>query len=154
MHTQCYCWQKFCFWDFSQLLKYRDFWNVSSFIKGILLNNTSMWGTQWLRHCATNRKDAGSISDGVTGFFHWHNPPGCTIALGSTQPLTEMSTRGKGGWCIGLITLPPVFADCLKIWEPKPPGTLKALPFNTSMWSKLTNNNNNKCAEMCLFTGI
>jgi hypothetical protein len=25
---------------------------------------------QWLRHCATNRKDAGSILDGVTGFVH------------------------------------------------------------------------------------
>jgi len=24
----------------------------------------------WLRHCATNRKVAGSISDGVIGFFH------------------------------------------------------------------------------------
>jgi hypothetical protein len=25
---------------------------------------------QWLRHCDTNRKMAGSIPDGVTGFFH------------------------------------------------------------------------------------
>ena len=25
---------------------------------------------QWLRHCATNRKVAGSISDGVNGIFH------------------------------------------------------------------------------------
>ena len=24
----------------------------------------------WLRHCATNRKVAGSIPDGVTGIFH------------------------------------------------------------------------------------
>ena len=47
----------------------------------------------WLRHCATSRKVAGSIPDGVVGFFHWHNPSGRTMALGSTQPLTEMSTR-------------------------------------------------------------
>ena len=26
-------------------------------------------------------------------FFDWHNPSGRTMALGSTQPLTEMSTR-------------------------------------------------------------
>jgi len=26
-------------------------------------------------------------------FFHWHNPSGRTMALGSTQPLTEMSSR-------------------------------------------------------------
>ena len=53
------------------------------------------------------------------------------MALGSTQPLTEMSTSnislgGKGGRCIGLTTLPPSFADCLEIWEPQPPGTLRA----------------------------
>jgi hypothetical protein len=48
---------------------------------------------QWLRHCATNRKVAGSIPDGVIGIFHRHNPSGRTVALGLTQPLTEMSTR-------------------------------------------------------------
>jgi hypothetical protein len=46
-----------------------------------------------LRHCAASWKVAGSVSDGVTGIFHWHNPVGRTMALGSTQPLTEMSTR-------------------------------------------------------------
>jgi hypothetical protein len=34
----------------------------------------------------------GSIPDGVNGIFHWHNPFGRTMALGPTQPLTEMST--------------------------------------------------------------
>jgi len=55
-----------------------------------------LWGTgwrSWLRHYATSRKVAGSIPDGVTGIFHWHNPPGRTMALGLTQPVTEMSTR-------------------------------------------------------------
>jgi hypothetical protein len=36
---------------------------------------------------------AGSIPNGVIGIFHWHNPSDRTMALGSTQPLTEMSTR-------------------------------------------------------------
>jgi len=35
---------------------------------------------------------------------------------------------GKGGWCIGLTTLPPSCADCLEIWEPQTPGTLRASP--------------------------
>ena len=48
---------------------------------------------QWLRCRATNRKVAGSIPDGVIGIFHCHNPSDRTMALGSTQPLTEMSTR-------------------------------------------------------------
>jgi len=48
---------------------------------------------QWLRCCATNRKVAGSIPAGVIGIFYWHNPSDRTMALGSTQPLTEMSTR-------------------------------------------------------------
>jgi len=29
----------------------------------------------------------------VIGFFHWHNPSGRNMALGLTQPLTEMSKR-------------------------------------------------------------
>jgi hypothetical protein len=46
-----------------------------------------------LRHCATNWQVAGSISDGVSRFFQWQTPVGRTIALGSTQPPTAMSTR-------------------------------------------------------------
>jgi len=39
------------------------------------------------------QKVANSIRDGVIGIFHRHNPSGRTMALVSTQPLTEMSTR-------------------------------------------------------------
>ena len=35
---------------------------------------------------------AGSIPDGTNGIFDWHNPSGRTMALGSTQPLIEVST--------------------------------------------------------------
>ena len=38
------------------------------------------------------RKVAGSIPDDVIGIFYLHNPSGRTLTLGSTQPLTEMST--------------------------------------------------------------
>jgi hypothetical protein len=48
---------------------------------------------QWLRHCATSWKVVGSIPDYVIEIFHRHNPSGCTMALGSAQRLTEMSTR-------------------------------------------------------------
>jgi hypothetical protein len=46
------------------------------------------------------------------------------MALGLTQPLTEMSTRnisggggGKGSWCVGLTTLPPYVLIVLKCWS-------------------------------------
>ena len=55
-------------------------------------NGGTRWRS-WLRHCAKSRKVAGSIPDGVIGIFHWHNPSCCTMAMGSSQPLTEMSTR-------------------------------------------------------------
>jgi hypothetical protein len=59
--------------------------------------------------------------------------PGRTVALRSTQPLTGMSTRnipwgGEGGRYVGLTTLPPSCADCLEIWDPQPPGNLRACP--------------------------
>jgi hypothetical protein len=57
-----------------------------------------MWWCSWLRHCTTSRKVAGLIPDDVVGFFHWHNPSGRTMFLGSTQPLTEMSTRNVCWW--------------------------------------------------------
>jgi len=61
-----------------------------------MINKTPRYQTVWrnlLRHCATSRKVAGSIPDGVTGIFLLHNPSGRTVALVLTQPLTEMSTR-------------------------------------------------------------
>jgi len=51
------------------------------------------------------------------------------MALGSTRPPIEMSARntgGKGGRCVGLTALPPSCADCLEIWEPQPPASVKA----------------------------
>jgi hypothetical protein len=53
------------------------------------------WGhavAKWLRHYATSRKVAGSRPDEVV-FSNLPNPSGSSMALGSTQPLTEMSTR-------------------------------------------------------------
>jgi hypothetical protein len=40
---------------------------------------------------------AGSILDEVIEFFNWPNPSSRTMALGLTQPLTEMSTRNLPG---------------------------------------------------------
>jgi hypothetical protein len=72
-------------------------------IIAVSLSFVTYWGTQWrrwLRHYATSRKVAGSIPDEVIGFFNWPNPSSRTMALGSTQTLTEKSTRnlpeGKG----------------------------------------------------------
>jgi hypothetical protein len=67
-----------------------------------------------LRHYTTNWKVAGLISD-VIGFFNGPNPSSCTMALGSTQPLTGMSIRNlpgvKSGWNLKVTSLP--FATCL-----------------------------------------
>jgi hypothetical protein len=48
----------------------------------------------WLKHCAKSRKVEVSMPHVVILIFHSLNPSGLTMALGSTQPLTEMSTRG------------------------------------------------------------
>jgi hypothetical protein len=57
------------------------------------------------------------------------------MALVSTQPLTEMSTRniswvvgvgGKGVRYVQLTTLTPSSAECLEIWELQLTGTVRA----------------------------
>jgi len=77
---------------------------------------------QLLKCCATNRKVAGSIPDGVIGIFHWHNPSDRTMALRSTQPLTEMSTRsiswGKKRPVRESDNLTTILCCCHVIWEP------------------------------------
>jgi 2-keto-3-deoxy-L-rhamnonate aldolase RhmA len=40
---------------------------------------------------ALRYKPEGRRTDGVIGNFHGYNPSGRTMALGSTQPLTQMS---------------------------------------------------------------
>jgi hypothetical protein len=68
-----------------------------------------------------------TISDGVIWISHSRNPSDCTMALSSTQPLTETSSwnKGKGGQCSGLTTLQSSFVDHLEIlggstpWNPK-----------------------------------
>jgi hypothetical protein len=66
-------------------------------------------------------------SEGCGFDFRWcHWNFSLTQSLGLTQSLTEK--RGKGGRCVGSKTLPPLFADCLEIWDPQPPGTLRACP--------------------------
>ena len=48
---------------------------------------------QWLRCCFTNQKVAGSIPAVSVAFSLTQNPSDRTMALVSTQPLTEMSSR-------------------------------------------------------------
>jgi hypothetical protein len=61
------------------------------------------------------KREGRGIESRWGGFFNLPNPSSRTLALGSTQPLTEMSTRNilemfsgvKSDQCVGLTTLPP-----------------------------------------------
>jgi len=106
-----------------------------------------VWGTgwcSWLRHCATSRKVAGSIPDDVIGILHWHNASCRTMALGSTRPLTETSTRniswgvkaaGAYGWQPYHLHVPIVLkSGSLNLLQPSGPVQACngiALPFFT-----------------------
>jgi len=82
---------------------------TESIIANNCASNTSQWlyGIVWGEFCllygvyvgafgsgAALQEVTGSIPDGVVCIFHWLNPCGHNIALGSTQHLTEMSTSG------------------------------------------------------------
>jgi hypothetical protein len=51
----------------------------------------------WLRHYDTSLKVAGSIPDVVISLLNLRNLSSSTMALGSTQALTEMSTSNISG---------------------------------------------------------
>jgi hypothetical protein len=76
------------------------------------------WGT-----VLQSREVAGSIPDEVIGFLNWPNPSSRTMALGSTQPLTEMSTKNLPGG-----KRPPAICEPIvyKMWEPQHLTTLWA----------------------------
>jgi hypothetical protein len=65
---------------------HRRVWSVLDFYSARISNRTLKNGgtrwRSWLRHCATSRKVAGSIPDGVT------------MAVGWTQPLNRNETAG------------------------------------------------------------
>jgi hypothetical protein len=65
-------------------------------VKIFIRNQDVLEAFSWLRHYTTSRKVAGLIPD-VIGFFNCPNFSSCTIAVGSTQPMTEMSTRNLPG---------------------------------------------------------
>ena len=100
-----------------QCIKFILFWNDTLHDSDSL----SVRGSTVVKCCATNRKIAGSIPDGVTGIFHRHNPSDRTMALGSTQPLTEMSTRdiswGQKRRVHKADNLITILGHCHAIWE-------------------------------------
>ena len=63
----------------------------------------------------------------LTKSFWSHCGPGLDSASNINE-YQEYFLGGKGSQCIGLTTLPPSCADCLEIWEPQTPGTLRACP--------------------------
>jgi len=66
----------------------------------------------------------GNVFKGITGSEYG---PGVDSASNRNE-YQEYFLRGKGGRCVGLTSLPPSCADRLEIWEPQPPGTLRACP--------------------------
>ena len=85
---------------FSYVLNWGMQWQPSTillsnwhFLRWVCIQYGGTRSRSWLRHCATSQKVAGSIPDGVIGIIHWRTPSGYTMALGLTQPLSEMSTR-------------------------------------------------------------
>jgi hypothetical protein len=59
----------------------------------ILDDDWGTWYRSWLRRYHASRKVADSIPNEATGIFNCLNPSSRIMVIGSTQPLTEISTR-------------------------------------------------------------
>jgi hypothetical protein len=103
--------------------------SVASKLKVTFVIRTDTRWRSWLRHCTTSRKVAGLIPGGSTGIFLFrpHYGTGVDSASNKNEYLGYF-LGGKGGWCVRLTNLLASCVDCLKIWEPQPPGTLRACP--------------------------
>ena len=86
----------------------------------ILLRGTAV--AQWLRCCDTNRKDAGSIQAGVSGFFidikpfRSHYGPGVDSASNRNEyqkHFLGVKSAGTYGW-----QPTTILCRCHEIWEP------------------------------------
>jgi hypothetical protein len=65
-----------------------------------------------------------------TQSFRSHSGPGVDSASNRNEYQEYLLEGGgvKDGCNVGLTTLPPSCADCLEIWEPQTPGTLRTSP--------------------------
>ena len=99
-----------------------NFWNRTILlcipcIIGIIVNGGRRWRS-CLRNCATSRKVAGPVPDGVTGIFHWLNPSSRTMALGSIQKWVP----GVSTVCVGVgwsrLSRNPGILNFLQPWGP------------------------------------
>ena len=98
-----------------------DMWRKSRFGYSWLTRSATLHETDTRQSTAIRGgRSRVRLSVGSLRFFIDLIPHGRTVALGSTQPLTEMSTRGislegKGGRFIGLTILLLSCADWLQI---------------------------------------
>jgi len=114
----------------------RGVWHFRIFLKSVEKIQLSskpdknMWWCIWLQHCATSRVP---FPIGPLGFFYWFKPSGRTVALESTQSVTEMRTRdiflrvkaaGAWDWQNCRLHVRKVH----KFWEPVAPGALRICP--------------------------
>jgi len=91
--------------------------NINSYFTTIPHYTQGTKWCSWLWQCATSQKVASLIPDGVRGVFHWHDPSGCTMALGFDSASNIMCTGnivwdvkagGVEGWQPYHLQLPTV----------------------------------------------
>jgi hypothetical protein len=87
-------------------------WNMCTTKRG----GARCWWRSCFRHCATSRKVAGSIPDGITGIFHCLNLSGRTYGPGvglasNIKEYQEYCLGGKGDRCADATNFPSSIAD-------------------------------------------
>ena len=103
------------------------------YLSPILISGWGRRSLSRLRHCATSRRSRVRFPIVSFDFFIDIILQARTMVLGfvsasNRNEYQEYFLGCKGGRYVGLTNLPPSCADCLEIWEPQPPGTLRTCP--------------------------
>jgi hypothetical protein len=110
------------------LFIYLQFYVVCCFLR--IYNRFLGHAVAQLDEAPRNKPEGRRFYSRLSLEFFIDNPSGLTMvdSAPNRSEYQEYFLGGRGGRCVGLTTLLPLYVNCLEIWEPQLPGNLRTCP--------------------------